>query len=373
MTDKLIILQEAIGTGEVAKIKYNGGSQPGAIREIVPKEIVKDKLRAYCLASDMDLTFTISKIEIASEGDVITFNGLSEVESQLTNELKDFQKSNKEEWERNGWQIVADDFSVGLHSGSKRRVWDICISFEGNKKKPWIVACYGETAIPYKNSDEAIKKFLEYYNSHTLQSFIEKAKQENLGCINLKELFGDYKEEWERRGWIVVYDKNLEFLGLFSEKKDGAEPDIFIAFDESEVKQSGPLKIYKDDEEEMLPREKPWAVRCGEKTVYFKNLDAAIKRFLEHCNNHTPQSFIEKKKQTKLDVVATKTNFYSESNNEYVNIYSEEQPKAFRIGFVLFIVMLVVAVISIAAEAFSFVFVALSYIVLYLLFKYFKN
>jgi len=32
-TAKLTILQEAIGTGEVLKVKYYGGSQPGAVRK----------------------------------------------------------------------------------------------------------------------------------------------------------------------------------------------------------------------------------------------------------------------------------------------------------------------------------------------------
>jgi hypothetical protein len=39
MKDILTILQEAIGTGEVVKIKYNGGTKPGSVREIVQKEI----------------------------------------------------------------------------------------------------------------------------------------------------------------------------------------------------------------------------------------------------------------------------------------------------------------------------------------------
>ena len=40
------ILTEAIETGEVVKIKYHGGSQPGSLRQISPISIVGDDVVA---------------------------------------------------------------------------------------------------------------------------------------------------------------------------------------------------------------------------------------------------------------------------------------------------------------------------------------
>jgi hypothetical protein len=74
MEDKIKILQDAIGTGEVVKIRYHGGSQPGTVREIVPKKIDSEYLEAYCVSRSENRTFRIDKIKIASEDEEITFD-----------------------------------------------------------------------------------------------------------------------------------------------------------------------------------------------------------------------------------------------------------------------------------------------------------
>jgi len=74
MKDKRQILQDAIGTGEVIKIRYHGGSQPGAVREIVPRKIDGEYLKAICLNNEELRAFRIDKIEIASEDEEITYD-----------------------------------------------------------------------------------------------------------------------------------------------------------------------------------------------------------------------------------------------------------------------------------------------------------
>jgi predicted DNA-binding transcriptional regulator YafY len=63
------ILKKAIGTGEAIKIRYNGGSQPGTVREIVPKRIMvnENKLRAYCLTAKIEKSLFLNKIEIVEK------------------------------------------------------------------------------------------------------------------------------------------------------------------------------------------------------------------------------------------------------------------------------------------------------------------
>lgn len=56
-----VALKEAVETGEILKIRYHGGSQPGRLfREIAPISVNSDKVRA----SGTVKTFLISKVEI---------------------------------------------------------------------------------------------------------------------------------------------------------------------------------------------------------------------------------------------------------------------------------------------------------------------
>jgi uncharacterized protein (DUF983 family) len=67
------LLKKAIDTGEVIKIRYNGGSQPGTIREITPLKIDGAYLEAFCSTQKRNRTFVISKIEVVSSSTEITF------------------------------------------------------------------------------------------------------------------------------------------------------------------------------------------------------------------------------------------------------------------------------------------------------------
>jgi predicted DNA-binding transcriptional regulator YafY len=55
-------LREAIQAGETLKIVYNGGSNPGALREIAPISLSGDKLSAHCYSSNAVKSFAIDRI-----------------------------------------------------------------------------------------------------------------------------------------------------------------------------------------------------------------------------------------------------------------------------------------------------------------------
>ncbi|MDR3000358.1 MAG: hypothetical protein LBU89_03750 [Fibromonadaceae bacterium] len=198
MEDKIAILKEAVGTGEVIKIKYFGSLQPGSIREIVPQEIAGNKIRAHCLTSGVDhvLNFIIDKIEIIPED---------------------------------------------------------------------------------KNKDPKLPE-------------------------TLYQLHNSYKDEWEKNGWFVVYDRDLDSIGLFAGNKNEAVPDICIVYEEDLKNTNGYLQMYVDGELIPPSKEKPWTVKCkGKKASSFVYLDRAIKKFLEHCNNFKPEHFLRyKSEQTHL-------------------------------------------------------------------------
>jgi len=161
MKDKIEVLKEAAGTaGEIVKIKYNGGSQPGSIREIMPRkvDIGKDMLYAYCIASDRIIGLRIAKIEIAGENDAINYVNL---ESQIDpkpattdnfNKLKEYSKN---ELEKLGWLVKIGDNSIELNSsGKKRTTADIGIFYENDT---WVV----KNITSFHSESDAVKKFLK--------------------------------------------------------------------------------------------------------------------------------------------------------------------------------------------------------------------
>jgi len=71
MESPIARLVEARKNGEVIRIAYHGGSQPGTAREISPMSISGDDLIAHDLATDEVRTFKVAKIEVLSDGDTV--------------------------------------------------------------------------------------------------------------------------------------------------------------------------------------------------------------------------------------------------------------------------------------------------------------
>ena len=95
------IISEAISTGEIITIVYEGGSQPGTKRQISPISISNSMVRAICLNSNEMKLFCLSKIQIVSNADSFkSYNpnsqkpaadepcNLSEILSKHINEFK---------------------------------------------------------------------------------------------------------------------------------------------------------------------------------------------------------------------------------------------------------------------------------------------
>lgn len=58
-------LRAAMGTGEVLRVRYHGGSKPGSTRDLIPVQIEgTSKVRCRCYTSGAVKQFNIEKIEI---------------------------------------------------------------------------------------------------------------------------------------------------------------------------------------------------------------------------------------------------------------------------------------------------------------------
>jgi len=256
MKTKEEILQEAIGTGELIKIKYFGGSQPGTVREIMPRKIdeEKDRIYAYCGIPDKVITFNLSKIEIASYDENITYcetqkdPGKKMPEADISI-LKNAIKTDK---------VIKIKYNSGSQPGAVREIVPKKIDedyMEAHCIKAGEDLTFNMSYVELASESDAVD-YLNRDNFYIFSRFQEK----------VKNLHDSKKENWKQRGWFV--ELNNSAIGIRFDGKEDGQADIFILFEGS--------------------REKPCIVQCKGKNTYFKDVDGAIKKFLEYCDNPSP-------------------------------------------------------------------------------------
>lgn len=115
-------LERAARTAEVVWIRYHGGSQPGAVREISPIEVGGVYVSARDLAADRVKTFRLDRLEVVEDEDAGPDyeaeppaegaegpESLGEFLSEATGELEDL-----------GWHVRHSDDSISVHRIGKR-------------------------------------------------------------------------------------------------------------------------------------------------------------------------------------------------------------------------------------------------------------
>lgn len=170
-------LMSAINTGEILTIIYHGGSKPGASRQIQPRSIYDDEVRALDVGSGRNKQFLIRQIQIADEHTPqpeyvpdIYHRGAT-VEELIHHHCLEAEKI--------GWVVKSTEDSIELFShfknGKTRKTptvsidyqeftYQIDIDFETNeqieiKKKssrPWHI-----DGRSFKHPQKAFEKFLK--------------------------------------------------------------------------------------------------------------------------------------------------------------------------------------------------------------------
>jgi len=179
-------LQEATESGEILKVKYHGGSQPGSIRDIAPISVKSGKVRAHCYTSNAVKTFSIEKIEVLEGGavqkettwdkskeNIVNYNSLEQLRIEKISELESLS-----------WHVEFSDTSLSLHrrfkNGTPLKGADVSIDFEEfdydyvagedgeihkeNERKrvrPWVVRAKNKDTVTYGKLDKAVALFLE--------------------------------------------------------------------------------------------------------------------------------------------------------------------------------------------------------------------
>jgi len=175
------VLLEAIQTGEVLNIKYNGGSQPGLIRQLLPLSINVEDVRAKCFATNRVKTFKLSKMELG------VHSNPSYTVGQILPEPKNLQEALGPfilNIEKIGWTLVTSEKEAGVYrkfkSGKLRKTPDVFIQYNeysydysdfdenGNEidvmkpsSRPWYVSHKTKTASSFKKLSSAILKFYD--------------------------------------------------------------------------------------------------------------------------------------------------------------------------------------------------------------------
>lgn len=123
-------LEEARKDGEVVRIIYHGGSQPGTVRSISIIAINELDVRARDLAVGVAKTFKLAKIELA-EASTSTpeYDPTKPPAAELTGSIEIALAGEVEHLQSIGWHVEVDEDAISLHrffkNGKPRKTPDI--------------------------------------------------------------------------------------------------------------------------------------------------------------------------------------------------------------------------------------------------------
>jgi hypothetical protein len=111
------IIEQCVKEQSPIMIKYNGGTQPGTKRWILPLSRAGAQVRARDVSTDKAKMFSLSKIEIVDDRDPAE-NYVEKVEKKST--LVEALQEKVAELEALGWRVVLNDESIDLGFSYKR-------------------------------------------------------------------------------------------------------------------------------------------------------------------------------------------------------------------------------------------------------------
>ncbi len=172
-------LKQAIEDGEVLSIKYNGGSQPGSVRQIAPIQVNGDKLRARCFTTGKAKLFKVDKVELMDHQDAGSYVPPERLVQYET--LEDFIAQELEKLHEAGWSSEHEPNSLSIfrHFKNGKRLKTPSLSIEYtevdyhlvygvdgefkkeyfHRERPWSVSSNKGTKT-YKHFDKAANQFL---------------------------------------------------------------------------------------------------------------------------------------------------------------------------------------------------------------------
>ena len=130
----------AAAAGEIVRIVYHRGSQPGTVREIVPLAITAEEVRARDVAAGIEKSFKLAYLEMTGpETTAPAYDPAEPVEDGGT--LQAALDPHLTELRALGWHVEAAETTVSVHryfkNGKPRRGPDVAILFNEFSIDAW--------------------------------------------------------------------------------------------------------------------------------------------------------------------------------------------------------------------------------------------
>jgi plasmid stability protein len=197
-----IKIEDAIKRNLVLKVAYHGGSQPGAVREILPLSIKDEKVRAMCHTSNAVKVFFINKL-VLIDGESTNMHKWSENPEPKYKSIPDLLGKINQNLLDLGWYVSyeKDDESENVHlhrrfkNGVPLKSSDVSLRYfkymyqpnhnieTGNfdeiktiNKRPWSAIGKNHSGKAFKNLDKAAEYFIELSKKLDTKSYRKSKK-----------------------------------------------------------------------------------------------------------------------------------------------------------------------------------------------------
>jgi hypothetical protein len=129
------VLAQAAKNGEVIRIVYHGGSQPGTVREIIPIEVTETALRARDDSSRQAKVFKLAKIRIPDSIETLpNYDPNYQEPPEPTGLIGDLLKDRIDQLHDLGWHVELSENRITLHTffknGKPRRGFIVGLWYE---------------------------------------------------------------------------------------------------------------------------------------------------------------------------------------------------------------------------------------------------
>lgn len=133
-------LAAAATAGEIIRVVYRRGSQPGTVREIAPVAVSDDEVRARDIATGIDKSFKLAFLELAGpETTAPAYDPTPPVEDTRT--LGSALEPYVAELRTLGWHVESSDTSISVHrffkNGKPRKGADVAVLFNEFSIDAW--------------------------------------------------------------------------------------------------------------------------------------------------------------------------------------------------------------------------------------------
>lgn len=108
-------MQKTLGSGEVLTVIYNGGSNPGGVRMLIPKKIDGDNTMAVDLASNRVKKFRIDKMKLVfGSEDVTDYVAEASTADIEPENIREAVTPYLSTLKKKGWHVCVEDNAIGL-------------------------------------------------------------------------------------------------------------------------------------------------------------------------------------------------------------------------------------------------------------------